>query len=304
MPFDRARISPLADATLPLEWAGDGVFEDRSTLAVLNPALEPTLQELPDGRVEVQGEQIRILHREDGECFSLRKAPALSRSKLERGFTLVEVLAVIAVIAILAALLFPVASRLMESAGAVRCASNLRQISTYFNQFAADNNGCLPISSDVITKVKWYQQLTPYSKVEASYAIQPDVKVFVCPQSNFPQRLDGFAMGMSYGYNQNLMQKQWRVVGMTRPLSRIILLAERWASNSPDPNGRKGGGDANWAVNLPYDVAPNTGGNACLRVKHGKSSNYLFLDGHIERLEPTQTYPDGKGTETDLWIVK
>ena len=221
-----------------------------------------------------------------------------------RAFTLVEILAVVAILALLAAVMLPAYGRMQQNAGAVRCATNLRQISTYLNQFAGDNNGCLPASQVPGGKL-WYQELTPYFNFKDVPTInQPDVKTFVCPQSNFPQRSDRSAMGLSYGYNQKFLQKQWRVVEMTRPLSRIILLAERWSSNTPDPNGRKGGADAGWAVNPPYVVVPNTGGNACLRVKHGKSSNYLFLDGHIERLEPAQTYPDGQGTETDLWIVK
>ncbi len=226
------------------------------------------------------------------------------RPRKNGAFTLVEILAVIAILAILAAVLLPVFGRMQQNAGASRCASNLRQISTYINQFMSDNNGCLPISRVWGSGgIAWYEQLTPYSGVENTTAIQPAVKTFVCPQSNFPNRLDGRAMGLSYGYNAKFGQAQWRPVNMRRPLSRIILLAERWASNTPDPNGRRGGADWNWAVNPPYDAAPNTGGNACLRVKHGKSSNYLFLDGHIERLEPAQTFPDGKETATDLWIV-
>ena len=221
-----------------------------------------------------------------------------------RAFTLVEILAVVAILALLAAVLLPAYGRMQQNAGAARCASNLRQISTYINQFSGDNNGCLPISRVWGSGgIAWYEQLTPYSGVENTTAIQPAVKAFVCPQSNFPNRLDGRAMGLSYGYNAKFGQAQWRPVNMRRPLSRIILLAERWASNTPDPNGRRGGADWNWAVNPPYDAVPNTGGNACLRVKHAGTSNYLFLDGHIERLKPEQTYPDGPGTPTDLWTV-
>jgi prepilin-type N-terminal cleavage/methylation domain-containing protein/prepilin-type processing-associated H-X9-DG protein len=233
----------------------------------------------------------------------LEKLPKDPKSLTKQAFTLLEVLVVVVIIAILAALLLPSIRRMQENAGAVQCASNLRQISTYFNLFVGDNGGCLPVSH-ISGGPFWYQQLTPYSGVQATYAIQPAVKAFVCPQSNFPRRLDGFAMGLSYGYNARFMQAQWRVLTMRRPLSRTILLAERWASNSPDPNGRSGGADAGWAVSPPYAAVPNTGGNSSLRVKHVRSSNYLFLDGHIERLEPAQTYPDGQGAESDLWRVQ
>jgi prepilin-type N-terminal cleavage/methylation domain-containing protein/prepilin-type processing-associated H-X9-DG protein len=233
------------------------------------------------------------------------KLPKDPKSLTKQAFTLVEVLVVLVIIAILAALLLPAIRRMQENAGAVQCAANLRQISTYFNQFAGDNNGCLPATEGWVSRLKWYESLTPYSGVENTTAIQPAVKAFVCPQSNFPNRLDGRAMGLSYGMNVNFGQVDTnRVVNMTRPLSRIILLAERWSSNTPDPNGRRGGADANKDVQPPYVITPNTGGNSSLRVKHVNSSNYLFLDGHIERLEPAQTYPNGQGADTDLWRVR
>jgi prepilin-type processing-associated H-X9-DG protein len=117
-------------------------------------------------------------------------------------------------------------------------------------------------------------------------------------------------MGLSYGMNgwldsQGSLQGSYRVVGMTRPLSRTILLAERWCSPKPDPNGPKGSADNNWSVVPPYDPLnpPNTT-IPSLRVKHVASSNYLFFDGHIERLEPAQTYPDGKDADSNLWRLR
>jgi prepilin-type processing-associated H-X9-DG protein len=220
----------------------------------------------------------------------------------------VEVLVVVVIIAILAALLLPSIRRMQENAGAVQCASNLRQISTYINQFVGDNNGRLPIASykpDPNTTIKWYQQLTPYfgfNYVQTNDIQQPGLKVFVCPQSNFPRRLDWKAMGLSYGMNawydsQGSLLGSYRVFGMTRPLSRTILLAERWAKSS------SGGANEDWSVDPPYTRIPNTT-EPSLRVKHVKSSNYLFFDGHIERLEPAQTYPDGKDADSNLWRLR
>ena len=263
------------------------------------------LQEYDEACTRAKKQKAAATLQRAARLLSAVQKPTLPlNNQKKRAFTLVEILAVIAIVGILAAVLLPAYGRMQQNAGAARCASNLRKISTFMNQFAGDNNGCLPISRVWGSGgIAWYEQLTPYSGVECTTAIQPAVKAFICPQSNFPSRLDGRAMGLSYGYNAKFGQAQWRPVNMRRPLSRIILLAERWASNTPDPNGRKGGADWNWAVNPPYDNVPNTGGNACLRVKHAGTSNYLFLDGHIERLKPEQTYPDGPGTPTDLWTV-
>jgi general secretion pathway protein G len=268
--------------------------------------LPQVLQEYDEACTRAKKQKAVATLQRAARLLSAVQKPTLPlNNQKKRAFTLVEILAVIAIVGILAAVLLPAYGRMQQNAGATRCASNLRQISTYINQFAADNNGCLPIAKVTGGKL-WYQELTPYFKfLDVPTVNQSDIKTFVCPQSNFPQRSDRNAMGLSYGMNLNFdVDKQHRTLTMTRPLSKIILLTERWASKLPDPEGRRGGADANWSVDPPYRNAPNTSGVSSLRVKHGNSSNYLFLDGHIERLEPAQTYPDGKDSETNLWIVK
>lgn len=54
-------------------------------------------------------------------------------------FTLIEVLVVIGIIAVLMAILLPVPSRAKAQARVVRCAANLQQISTAFNNYLIDS---------------------------------------------------------------------------------------------------------------------------------------------------------------------
>ena len=61
-----------------------------------------------------------------------------------RAFTLVELLVVIGIIAILTAVLMPALRRARESANAVVCSSNQRQIMLAFLMFAADHKNHLP----------------------------------------------------------------------------------------------------------------------------------------------------------------
>lgn len=67
----------------------------------------------------------------------------LGRSIRQRGFTLLELLAVIATIALLAALLLPVLSKAKSKAQRTSCLNNLRQLGCIWKMYELENNGYL-----------------------------------------------------------------------------------------------------------------------------------------------------------------
>src|SRR5580700_9011458 len=64
--------------------------------------------------------------------------------KLNKGFTLIELLVVIAIIAILAAIIFPVYSRVKDSAYRSSDMANMNSIRTALQMYRADQGGYPP----------------------------------------------------------------------------------------------------------------------------------------------------------------
>jgi len=79
----------------------------------------------------------------------------LRQPEQDRGFTLVELLAVITTIAILAALLLPVLGKAKIKAQRANCQSNLHQLGLAWEMYHIDNNGRLVESYPVNNKNAW-----------------------------------------------------------------------------------------------------------------------------------------------------
>ncbi|MDT8392171.1 MAG: prepilin-type N-terminal cleavage/methylation domain-containing protein [Lentisphaeria bacterium] len=112
---------------------------------------------------------------------------AARRRKRSKAFTLIELLVVVAIILILAALLMPALSRAKYRARVSACGNNLRQITTAYLTYAADNDNYYPrngglrgrsiLALDDGGSVQTKKIIVPY--FNGSYEIMD--KVFKCP---------------------------------------------------------------------------------------------------------------------------
>lgn len=117
----------------------------------------------------------------------------LSRTRLIKAFSLIELLLVLATLSLLAALLFPVFLSVRGRARQATCVSNLRQISLGLSQYLEDSDGLYPHAVDALDQLNqngWNNRAFPEFAAEIPRisllqdVLQPYLSsknVFACP---------------------------------------------------------------------------------------------------------------------------
>ena len=205
-------------------------------------------------------------------------------AKKNPAMTLIELLVVIAIIAILAALLFPALQKVLASADATKCLSNLRQLGTGIGNFCNDQGGRMPGPI-------WTKQTFLYS---TQFPYNSEVAAFVAPYLGEQPATSG---------TQNLTEMRCPAWLKKAPPGAIYTFTSQHSfdvggGQTIDPWGYPGNGTApqslavlsgtavatTWAL-IELDQQ-NSGGDSSssqmpAQPVHGTVRNALFFDFHV-----------------------
>jgi prepilin-type processing-associated H-X9-DG protein/prepilin-type N-terminal cleavage/methylation domain-containing protein len=201
--------------------------------------------------------------------------------KREVGFTIIELLAVVVVLAILAALIVPLAGKMLAKAKAVDCVSRLSRIGIAIASYSAEHNGELPYGNyrssypGMPFYPTWEDFLIEYVDASAKPMVSWSSykKTFVCPASpagsETMKAMQQGSFSTSYTCNGDVLingvagSRALRMAAIRIPSRNLVL-----ACGSLRPV-------------IPSDKL--TDPRSIGFDKHPGGANLLFLDGHVER---------------------
>lgn len=195
--------------------------------------------------------------------------PPVAPAGLARAFTLVELLAVIAVVGILAAIIIPTVGAVRASAKSSACASNLRQIGMAMNLYAHENGGRFPKVHNrdgLAPSTTWMQKIAPYVSVDGQLGAASEGKaraagVLLCPAFDYDPATRFAPYGMNI-YIDPVSGSPWNYQTRLPDPARVFLVVE---------------------INYNGDTHSPAGGDVARRHP-GNAANFLFADGHVEKI--------------------
>ena len=211
-------------------------------------------------------------------------------ARVRRGFTLVELLVVIAIIGTLIALLLPAVQAAREASRRAKCAANMKQVGLAMRQYCDVHHGLWPATSDTITTSNpkaWIYTIAPFMESVDSVRICPDDKY---ADDRLQLSLTSYVLNgylSSEAPPPNTFVNAWKLKASSKTIVMFELADEKprdssedhlhcwdWFKKSTVLQGLV------WAT-IIGDVQVD---------RHGDTANYLYGDGHVDRISASQVY--------------
>jgi len=222
-----------------------------------------------------------------------RRKAALRR---RRGISLVETVVVLAVGTILILLSSAALSKLSSRAQNVQCFSTLRALGAAISLYSLDHGGEFPRSLHSAAgagTLPWGKAVLPYLGLCQNPADAEWERLFQthyrCPSDkNTGSSLWSYALNVHFeltpdGDDYEGSPQTWRRLSQVPRPAATILLAEPKAVHYADH------------IMCHQWTGTKGAANAIHQSRHGKTSNYLFVDGHVEPLSVGSTFDPKKG---------
>lgn len=217
---------------------------------------------------------------------------------MRRAFTLVELLVVIAIIALLLGVLLSALNKARQAAKIVVCASQMRQIGIAVVIYTQENNSSLPGSSHSAATfggLRWGQALMPYLGCNSFKGTDtPEWKkifngLYRCPADrrrnkaqsygkNIWFELTNYETGEVLGIASG--PTYWKITEIPHPAATV-------AFGELTTDSMTGSSAADhvmahfWLMGAQPEIDT---------VRHGKMPNFIFLDGHVQKLTLSHTF--------------
>ena len=221
-------------------------------------------------------------------------------------FTLVELLVVISIIGLLAGLGVPAVKRGLDAGKSAKCANNLKQIGVGFQRFAAENNGKLPKAWENDGYPLWpewsgwdlvildYLEVGRLDNSGKRVFTQDTPTPFLCPADNCRTNIfyEGSRGNLRFSYRMNISEVDDPVPGQFPKDVRIVQLS------SPSKSILVCDGEFRYTHHVSLRPSQATAiqlisrgnSNNVATTRHSGAANYLFVDGHVEKLKWAETW--------------